>query len=81
MYTPWWRHVLEFWNKRQEENILFIKYEDLQKVRWSELQIRAGIEDNLKVHSFFLFFNKNICCYPSETVLMIGHKIRFSGEI
>lgn len=30
-YTPWWRHVLDFWNQRQEDNVLFIKYEDLQK--------------------------------------------------
>ena len=30
---------------------------------YSELQIRGGIDDNLKV--FFLFLNENICCDPS----------------
>ena len=49
-----------------------------------ELQIGGGIKDNSEI--FFLFFTKNICCDPSleplnETVLMMGHKICFYGEI
>lgn len=31
MYAPWWRHVLEFWNLRHEDNILFLTYEDLKR--------------------------------------------------
>ncbi|KAL3882635.1 hypothetical protein ACJMK2_028959 [Sinanodonta woodiana] len=30
-YSPWWKHVLEFWQKKDEENVLFLKYEDLKK--------------------------------------------------
>ena len=39
-----------------------------------------------EVRYFFLFLNKNICFEPSlerlkETILMMGHNIRFKGEI
>jgi len=30
-YCPFWKHVLQFWERRQEENILFLKYEDMHK--------------------------------------------------
>lgn len=28
---PVWNHMLKFWNKRHEDNILFIKYEDMKR--------------------------------------------------
>ncbi|KAI4491865.1 hypothetical protein M0804_003257 [Polistes exclamans] len=28
---PFWNHVLPFWNARKQDNILFLKYEDLKK--------------------------------------------------
>jgi hypothetical protein len=28
---PYYKHVLEFWNRRDQENILFLKYEDMKK--------------------------------------------------
>ncbi|OWF55574.1 sulfotransferase 4A1-like [Mizuhopecten yessoensis] len=28
-YSPWWRHVKEFWDIRDSPNILFLKYEDI----------------------------------------------------
>lgn len=31
MYAPWWRHVEEFWDRRHDDNILFLTYEDLKK--------------------------------------------------
>ena len=37
----------------------------------------GGIEDNSKI--FFLFLSENICL--DVTVLMMGHKICFCGEI
>ncbi|XP_072044656.1 sulfotransferase 1C4-like [Amphiura filiformis] len=30
-YGHWYEHYLGFWNRRHEENILFIKYEDMKK--------------------------------------------------
>ncbi|KAL4225036.1 hypothetical protein ACF0H5_015731 [Mactra antiquata] len=30
---PWTRHVLEYWNKRNDDNVLFLKYEDISKDR------------------------------------------------
>ncbi|KAL7639246.1 UNVERIFIED_CONTAM: hypothetical protein RMT77_009734 [Armadillidium vulgare] len=31
MFTPYWKHVLDYWALRNEENILFIRYEELQQ--------------------------------------------------
>ena len=49
---------------------------------YSELQIRGGTEDNPKI--MFLFLNEHIFSDPSldhhhETVLTMGHNIRFTG--
>ncbi|KAK8398215.1 hypothetical protein O3P69_003852 [Scylla paramamosain] len=30
-YSPFWLHVLGFWEMRNEENILFLRYEDMQE--------------------------------------------------
>nr|CAH7721408.1 unnamed protein product [Callosobruchus chinensis] len=30
-YTPYWSHLLSFWQHRNQENILFLKYEDMNK--------------------------------------------------
>ncbi|KAK2575938.1 hypothetical protein KPH14_007300 [Odynerus spinipes] len=29
-YAPYWEHVLDYWNKKNERNILFLKYEDMK---------------------------------------------------
>lgn len=31
-YSPWWRHVREFWEIREQDNVLFLKYEDIVQV-------------------------------------------------
>lgn len=31
-FAPFWPHVLNFWKRRDDPNILFLKYEDLKKV-------------------------------------------------
>lgn len=30
-YSPWWKHVKDFWDNKNQQNILFIRYEDMQK--------------------------------------------------
>ena len=30
-YTPWGRHVREFWNNKKDENVLFLRFEDTVK--------------------------------------------------
>lgn len=30
-YCPFWEHILGFWNIRHQDNVLFIKYEDMKK--------------------------------------------------
>ena len=29
---PWPRHVLEYWERRNDKNVLFLRYEDVIKV-------------------------------------------------
>ncbi|XP_076630425.1 luciferin sulfotransferase [Colletes latitarsis] len=29
-FTPFWDHILQFWNRRADSNVLFLKYEDLK---------------------------------------------------
>ncbi|CAG2066689.1 unnamed protein product, partial [Timema podura] len=43
-FAPFWSHVLGFWKRRQEPNILFLKYEDMKKVgtKCSSLCLRTG---------------------------------------
>ena len=31
-YDSWWKHVRSFWNRRNDENLHFVKYEDLKEV-------------------------------------------------
>jgi len=44
-YAPYWDHVYEFWNRRNNENILFIKFEDLRKDLKSEIKRIAAFLD------------------------------------
>nr|CAI5825181.1 unnamed protein product [Callosobruchus analis] len=30
-YTPYWSHLMSFWQHRNQENLLFLKYEDMNK--------------------------------------------------
>lgn len=38
---PIWNHILGFWRRRDEPNVLFLKYEDMKRVRKRNL-----LEDN-----------------------------------
>ena len=57
MYAPWWRHVEEFWDMRHDENILFLTYEDLKRVKYiltivpSKSNPRAMIQFQIDKHS------------------------------
>lgn len=43
-YNPFWKHLLEFWDLREQENILILHYEDMQR------NIYGNID---KIASFF----------------------------
>ena len=50
-YGPWWQHNLEFWMNRDHENILFIRYEDLQRVRKRHTEIAVKNCNRVIFHS------------------------------
>jgi len=35
-FAPFWSHILSFWKRRDEPNILFLKFEDLKQVSESQ---------------------------------------------
>ncbi|CAH0554476.1 unnamed protein product [Brassicogethes aeneus] len=47
-FAPYWDHVLQFWKKRDDPNILFITYEDMKKDLPSVIKtVSAFLEKNL----------------------------------
>lgn len=48
-YSPWSTHVLEFWEIKDQPNVLFLTYEDLQKdLEGSIRKVAAFLEKGLK---------------------------------
>ena len=39
-YAPFWKHVLGFWSRRNNGNLLFLKYEDMKAVINSVRHVR-----------------------------------------
>jgi hypothetical protein len=38
MYGPFWKHVTDFWKIRNEDNIMFYTYENMQKVKFIHIK-------------------------------------------
>jgi len=62
-WNLWNDHVLGWWNHKDDSNVLFLKYEDLQKVCWSGFCILScsgllvySIEKHVPKHPRFLPF-------------------------
>ncbi|KAK2575934.1 hypothetical protein KPH14_007296 [Odynerus spinipes] len=58
-----WNHVLPFWNAREQENILFLKYEDMKKDQHEVIRKTAK------------FLNKTI---TDEQVIELSEHLQFS---
>lgn len=42
---PFWKHVLPFWTHRNEENLLFLTYEDMKRDQLSAIRKTAAFLD------------------------------------
>ncbi|XP_022100016.1 sulfotransferase 1A1-like [Acanthaster planci] len=55
-YGPWWNHYLYFWRKRNDPNILVLKYEDMKQ------DLRGNVEKISK------FLGKNLSAETLDTI-------------
>nr|CAD7448559.1 unnamed protein product [Timema bartmani]CAD7457250.1 unnamed protein product [Timema tahoe] len=76
-FAPFWSHVLGFWKRRQEPNILFLKYEDMKKdlpaiIRRTAVFLGKRLSDNqvdsLSHHLSFDSMKKNRSVNYEEVV-------------
>ena len=70
-WNVWNDHVLGWWKHKDDRNVLFLKYEDLQKVCWSGFCILScsGLlvyskEKRVPEHPRFLPFSLCLECIP-----------------
>lgn len=64
MWSQWSNHVLGWWEHRHDPNVLFLKYEDLQKDLLSNVRIIAD------------FLNKPL---PDDLANLIAEQCTFKG--
>ncbi|GFR69498.1 amine sulfotransferase [Elysia marginata] len=57
LYGPWWQHVTEAWERKDDENILILFYEDLHK----------DLEKNVRIIAKFL--EKQLTDKQVETIV------------
>ncbi len=63
-YGSYFDHVLQWWNHRHDENVYFLKYEDVKKV--------GEIKDDMSVFSDVKYFGYLQCSLLANTVLCLG---------
>ncbi|XP_020629656.1 sulfotransferase 1C4-like, partial [Orbicella faveolata] len=60
IWNFWNDHVLDWWKHKDDPNVLFLKYEDLQKVCWCEAFIlgssRLSVRGNTRSCKLFAIF-------------------------
>lgn len=63
IYGPFWKHVLEFWDHRNDSNVLFLKYEDLHK------DLKKGVKNVAE------FLSQNL---SDDQISSIAHRCSFN---
>lgn len=85
-FAPYWNHVLPFWNKRHQDNVLFFTYEDMKENLPAVIEKtaiflgKALTGEQIEILAKHLSFEnmKNNAAVNQDTITQVAKKYKLS---